>query len=108
VTVVPEISVDELAAHLAAGAPVLDVREPDEYAAGHVPGARLVPLGDIPARAAEVPTDVTVYMICRSGARSHRAAEFLRTVGVDAVNVAGGTLAWADAGRPVAAGPEPQ
>ena len=103
---VPEIAVDELAGFLAAGAVVIDVREPDEYAAGHIPGAWPLPLGEVAARHGEVPTDQPVYLVCRSGARSLRAAEYLRGVGVDAVNVAGGTLAWVDAGRAVVAGPD--
>ena len=73
---VPEISVDELAA-AAAGAFLLDVRQPDEYVEAHVPGALLVPLDEVPARAGELPADTEILVICRSGARSHRAAEYL-------------------------------
>ena len=101
---VPEIDVETLAARLDQGGYLLDVRQPDEYAEAHVPGALLLPLGLVQERAAEVPADRTVLVICRSGARSLRAAEFLRAHGVDAVNVAGGTQAWIDAGRPVATG----
>ena len=61
---------------------------------------------DLETRADEVPSDVTVYVICRSGARSAQAVEFLRGRGVDAVNVAGGTLAWIDSGRGVDSGPD--
>lgn len=104
---VPEIDVTALAEVHAAGGFVLDVRQPDEYAEVHVPGAVLVPLGEVPDRVAEVPTDVPVYVICRSGARSLRAAEHLRAAGFDARNVAGGTLAWVADGRPTARGPEP-
>jgi rhodanese-related sulfurtransferase len=80
------------------------VREPAEYAEGHVPGAPLIPLGEVAERISEVPTG-EVLVICRSGARSARAAELLRAHGIDAVNVAGGTLAWIDAGGPVVHGP---
>jgi rhodanese-related sulfurtransferase/molybdopterin-guanine dinucleotide biosynthesis protein A len=104
---VPEIDVETLAEHLERGAYLLDVRQPDEYADGHVPGAHLVPLGQVPERAAEVPADRPVYVMCRSGSRSQRAAEFLRAQGVDAVNVTGGMLAWADVDGPVARGDEP-
>jgi rhodanese-related sulfurtransferase len=104
---VPEIDVGELARRRDEGAPVLDVREDDEYASGHVPGAAHIPLGQVPDRIAEVPTDRTVYVVCRSGGRSARAVEHLRAAGIDAVNVAGGTLAWVDAGQPVADGSEP-
>jgi rhodanese-related sulfurtransferase len=102
---VPEITVDALASALAGGAVLVDVRQPDEYVEGHVADARLIPLGDLPARAGEIPAVEPVYLICRSGARSHRAAEFLQSSGVHAVNVAGGMLAWADGGHPVVTGP---
>lgn len=104
---VPEIDVTELAARRAEGAPLVDVREPDEYTESHVPGAQLIPLGSVPDRVAEVPTDGTVYMICKGGGRSLKAAEFLRARGIDAVNVAGGTMAWIEAGQPVATGDAP-
>jgi rhodanese-related sulfurtransferase len=98
---VPEIDVAELAARRAEGAPLIDVREPAEFAAGRVPGAELIPLGTVPDRLDDVPADQTVYVICKGGGRSRQAAEFLRAQGVDAVNVAGGTMAWIDAGQPV-------
>jgi rhodanese-related sulfurtransferase len=104
---VPEIDVEELARVRAAGAPLIDVREPDEYTEAHVPGAQLVPLATVPDRLAAVPHDGTVYVICARGARSRRAAEFYRLQGIDAVNVAGGTIAWVEAGRPVSVGLEP-
>ena len=97
----PEITVDELAARLEQGATLIDVRQPDEYASGHVPGARLIPLGDVPERVDEIPSSGEVLVICRSGARSGKACEFLVAQGIAAVNVAGGTLAWLEAGRPV-------
>lgn len=104
---VPEIDVGALAQRVDEGAYLLDVRQPDEYADGHVPGSRLLPLGQVVERAGEVPAGETVYVICRSGSRSQKAAEFLRSQGVDAVNVAGGMLAWADGERPVATGDQP-
>ena len=103
----PEIDISTFAGHHANGAAVIDVRETDEYDDGHVAGARLIPLGEVQNRLAEFPVDGTVYLICRSGARSGRAAEWLLTQGVDAVNIAGGTLAWIDAGHPVVLGGEP-
>lgn len=103
---VPEIDIAEAIRRRAAGVPVIDVREPDEYADGHVPGAPLVPLASVPDRVDAFPTSGEVLIICRSGARSGRAAEFLRTQGIDAVNVAGGTLAWIDAGERVVTGDE--
>jgi rhodanese-related sulfurtransferase len=101
---VPEVTVAEAANGQAGGAVLVDVREPDEYVEVHAVGAQLIPLGEVVDRLDEVPRDGTVYVICRSGARSARAAEFYRANGVDAVNVAGGTLAWVDAGLPVAEG----
>ena len=103
---VPEIDVAELARVREGGAVLIDVREPDEYTAAHVPGATLVPLATVPDRLADVPTEGTVYVICAKGARSLRAAEFYRAQGIDAVNVAGGTTAWVDAGHPFSTGLE--
>jgi rhodanese-related sulfurtransferase len=98
---ISEIDVDELHQRHAGGAPVFDVRQPDEYEEAHVPGAHLIPLAEVPDHLAELPSDQPVLLICKSGARSMRAAEFLDTQGYDAVNVAGGTMAWIDAGFPV-------
>jgi rhodanese-related sulfurtransferase len=91
----------------AAGVPdqgwLLDVREDDEWAAGHAPDAVHIPLGQLGGRTAEIPQDQIVYVICRSGARSARAAQALVGAGWQAVNVAGGMQDWAAAGRPMAA-----
>ena len=102
---VPEIDVEELARLRAEGAPLVDVREPDEWQEFRVPGAQLLPLAEVPERIDEVPADGTVYVICKSGGRSAKAVELLRAQGVDAINVAGGSLAWRDAGHPVESGP---
>lgn len=104
---VPEITIDELATKLAEGAPLIDVRQPGEYETFHVPRAVLIPLADVPERAEEVPETDTVYVICAVGARSAKAVEYLRKLGIDAVNVAGGSNAWAEAGHPTATGSEP-
>jgi len=102
---VPEISVGELAAVLAAGPAVLiDVRQPEEFAEARVPVARLVPLAEVPLRLDEIPDDGTVYVICRSGGRSLNVAQFLAERGRTVVNVSGGTLAWIEAGHEVASG----
>ena len=104
----PEIDVEELAQRRAQGQLVIDVRQPDEYEEGHVPGARSIPLGDVPARLDEVPTDRPVLVICQSGGRSMKAVEFLRARGHDATNVAGGTRAWVESGREIVRGGEPE
>lgn len=105
--VVPEIDVDELDRSRATAAAVIDVRQPEEYDAGHVPGARLIPLSEVPGRLGEVPVDGEVLVICQTGARSARATDFFRRQGIDARNVAGGTKAWIESGRPVVYGSLP-
>jgi rhodanese-related sulfurtransferase len=90
------------AASVPEGAWLLDVREHEEWAAGYAPGAWHIPLGELGARAAEIPQDESVYVICRSGQRSARAAQALVQAGWKAINVAGGMQDWAAAGRPMA------
>ncbi len=104
---VPGIGVAELGTALRVGGILIDVREPDEYVQAHVGGARLVPLQNVPEVVPELPTDQPVYVICLSGGRSHRAASFLRSQGIDAINVLGGTTAWLQAGLPYQSGSEP-
>ena len=96
------VTVHNLKAALDEGsALIIDVREPYEYADGHVPGAELMPLMTVPQRVAELPTDQPVYVVCAVGRRSAQAAAFLATRGVDAINVDGGTGEWVAAGYPV-------
>ena len=106
-----EVSVEELEAALAAGARLIDVRETDEYEDGHVAGAIHVALGTVPDNVAAfcVPVDGggPTYVICKSGGRSMRACEFLAQQGVEAVNVAGGTMEWIVSGRSVVSGSQP-
>jgi rhodanese-related sulfurtransferase len=102
--VVPEVSVGTFAAAHADGALVIDVREPFEYVSGHVPGARLIPLGRLPQRAHELPAGEPVYVICASGNRSWTAAQFLIGRGIDARSVAGGTSDWTARSLPVVRG----
>jgi len=81
---------------------LIDVREPSEYAAGHIPGVKLIPLGTLPGRVNEIPRDKFVVMTCRSGHRSSQATKFLRDQGFDNVhNMMGGISAWKQAGLPV-------
>jgi rhodanese-related sulfurtransferase len=104
---VQEVSVAELEALLQADARLVDVRETDEYTSGHVPGAVHVALGTVPDQLPMFRGDGPVYVVCRSGARSMRACEFLVQQGVPAINVAGGTLDWVAGGRAVVLGSEP-
>ena len=104
---IPEVDIATFAEAHATGVTVIDVREPDEYVEGHVSGAVLIPLGQVPDRVAEVPEGETVYMVCKVGGRSMRAAEVLAAEGRDVVNVGGGTMAWIDAGHPTIAGDSP-
>jgi rhodanese-related sulfurtransferase len=101
---VREVDVTALAEALGQDAPVIDVREPDEFAAGHIAGARNVPLGDLEQRLEEFRGHGPVYLVCAVGMRSHAAAEALVRSGVPAVNVAGGMQAWITAGHPVDGG----
>jgi rhodanese-related sulfurtransferase len=101
---ISEVSVDQLADLLVQGARLIDVREPAEYAEAHVPGAVLVPLGTVPDRLDALRGDGPAYVICRSGGRSMQACEFLALLGIEAVNVAGGTIGWLESGRPHATG----
>jgi rhodanese-related sulfurtransferase len=84
-----------------AGAVLIDVREPDEWAAGHAPQARHIPMGQVEARLDEVPRDVTAVIVCRSGGRSNTVMQFLNRQGFNAFNLSGGMRAWDEAGLPV-------
>ncbi|MGY1741238.1 MULTISPECIES: rhodanese-like domain-containing protein [unclassified Blastococcus] len=94
---VPTVSADQVPED----AVVLDVREDDEWAAGHVEGATHIRMGEVPARLDDLPEADPLYVICRSGGRSARVAAWLNVNGVDAVNVAGGMGEWEAAGRPM-------
>lgn len=98
-----EIDLDSFAAAHAAGCYVIDVREPDEYTDGHVPGARLVPLAQLGA-VGDIPSEQPVYVICASGNRSKAGAGLLAQRGFNAYSVAGGTGGWMRAGRPIVVG----
>jgi rhodanese-related sulfurtransferase len=104
----PQVGLEELSAVLAAGLPLLDVREVDEYEALRVPQAQLLPMGDVIERFADVVSLANggvLHVICASGGRSNRVAAWLRQQGIDARNVAGGTNAWDGTGHPVESGP---
>ncbi|SEH57188.1 Rhodanese-related sulfurtransferase [Mycolicibacterium rutilum] len=80
---------------------LLDVREHDEWARGHAPGAQHIPMGEVPARLAEIDGDAQLFVICHLGGRSQRVAQYLAGNGYAPINVSGGMEAWANAGRPV-------
>ena len=84
------------------GVYLLDVREPDEYAAGHIPGITLIPMGEVGARLAELPRDKEIIVTCRTGNRSSQVADLLREQGFTNVhNMTGGIVAWEEAGYAV-------
>lgn len=88
------------------GAFMLDVREPDEWIAGHIPGATLIPLGELSSRLSEVPKDKEVVVVCRSGNRSAEGRDILLNAGFEQVtSMVGGMNQWASAGLPVVTGP---
>ena len=81
---------------------LLDVREPDEYASGHIAGITLIPMGEVAARLSELPKDKEIIITCRTGTGSGQVADFLREQGFTNVhNMEGGIVAWEEAGYPV-------
>ena len=98
---VPDVAPEDAVELVTAGALLLDVRELDEWQAGHAPGALHIPMREVPAHVEELPTDRRIFAICRSGARSRAVAEVLVGAGFDAVNVGGGMRAWESADLPI-------
>ncbi len=99
---IESITTDELQRRLAErNVTLVDVREVQEFRAGHVPGAVNIPLHLIPLRLSELPERATLHVICQSGSRSAQACLWLARNGRSAVNVSGGTGSWIMAGRPV-------
>ncbi|MBG6213924.1 MAG: rhodanese-like domain-containing protein [Cryobacterium sp.] len=97
-----EITVTELS--VLSAPVVVDVREPWEFDAAHVPGVIHIPMGEVVERIGEIPADVPVHVICAVGGRSAQVAEYLTQHGHDAINIAGGTNAWQQAGLPIEQG----
>lgn len=102
----PELDAEAVHARLdgKSGPFVLDVREHHEYSSGHIPGARLIPLGALARRMKELPRDREIICVCRSGNRSRSAVRHLTSAGFQAVNLRGGMIAWSRARRPVRKG----
>ena len=94
-------SIDVMA--VAPNAHLLDVREQDEWDAGHVEGSQHIPMGQLLGRLGEVPTDRDVVVVCRVGSRSAQVTAYLGQHGYDVLNLDGGLEAWVTAGRPLVA-----
>lgn len=83
---------------------VLDVRQPEEFQAGHIEGAKLIPLNQLPKKLDSLPRDTEILCVCRSGSRSGAAVRQLTSAGFTAVNLSGGVMAWQRAGLPLKKG----
>lgn len=104
-TDLPGVEADEAIALVAGDAVLVDVREQDEWDAGHAPQAQHMRLATVPDAMGALPRDLQVLVICRSGRRSQNAVTAMRAVGIDAYNVEGGMQAWhLNGGDVVAAG----
>ncbi len=101
-----EVSVQEAAELRNSGAFILDVREPDEWNAGHIPGATLIPLGELASRVDELPRDQQIVVVCRSGNRSQAGRDILLDAGFQEVtSMSGGMNDWTSQGLPTVTGP---
>lgn len=99
----PEVSVDQVA-DATHDATVVDVREPAEFAQGHIRGAVHMPMGQLAGRMSELDSSRRVHVICASGNRSRAMTDLLRSAGFDAYSVTGGVQAWIQSGRSVEKG----
>jgi rhodanese-related sulfurtransferase len=99
VSQIPTVAITGVPDPLPEGLAVLDVREPVEWAHGHIAGAVHIPLMDLPARLADVPAERQTLVVCKVGGRSAQAAAYLLQQGYDVVNLDGGMLDWSAAGR---------
>jgi rhodanese-related sulfurtransferase len=98
---VPHLDPAEAKRRVDAGAMLLDVRNPDEWEAGHPEGATWIPMNQLVDRQGELPSDGEIVVICKVGGRSAKVAEALVAAGYDAANVAGGAEAWQADGLPI-------
>jgi rhodanese-related sulfurtransferase len=97
---VPTVSISDVPDPLPEGLHVLDVREDDEWAFGHIEDAQHIPLMQLPGRLHEVP-DEQLLVVCKMGSRSAQATVYLVQNGFNAVNLDGGMLDWESTGRPM-------
>jgi rhodanese-related sulfurtransferase len=100
-SVIAQTDVVDLPAEFGPAAVLLDVREDDEWRRGHAAGAQHIPMGEVLTRLHEIDPKAKLYVICQRGGRSMRVAQYLQGKGYQPVNVNGGMLAWAAAGRAV-------
>ncbi len=100
-TAVPQADIAAVPTTFDESVVLLDVREDDEWQRGHAPGARHIPMGEVPSRLGEIDRDAKLYVVCGVGGRSQRVAQYLAQNGYSPTNVSGGMVAWAAAGRPV-------
>ena len=98
---VPTVSIDRVPDPLPDDLTVLDVREPIEWRHGHIDGAVHIPMAELSDRFSELPEGGQILAVCKMGGRSAQAVAYLGKKGVDAVNLDGGMVEWADAGRPM-------
>ncbi len=98
---VSQIQVSGLPTEFGSDVVLLDVREDDEWQRGHAPQAVHIPMGDVPARIAEIDSTKELFVICAAGGRSMQVAQYLQANGYQPVNVDGGMMAWQQCGRPV-------
>jgi rhodanese-related sulfurtransferase len=96
---VPTVEVAQVPDPIPEGITVLDVREPVEWRHGRIEGSVHVPMGQVPARAGELPVDGEVLVVCKVGGRSAQVTAYLQQQGFDAKNLAGGLVEWVAAGR---------
>ena len=97
---IPTVSIDGVPDPLPEGLVVLDVREPLEWQYGHIEGAVHIPMNELPDRIGEV-GDAQTLVVCKVGGRSAQVVAWLANQGYNAVNLAGGMIDWAAAGRPM-------
>ena len=98
---VQQVDVSDVPATFDESVVLLDVRENDEWQRGHATGAKHIPMGEVPARIAEIDPNAKLFVVCHLGGRSMRVAPYRSKNGYAPINVNGGMQAWADAGRPV-------
>lgn len=101
-----EVTVSQASALRAHGALLIDVRQPEEWAQGHVPGSTLIPLDDLPSRIRDLPRDRRIVVVCHSGKRSRFGRDLLLKAGfMQVASLSGGLSAWEAQGQPTVTGP---